>query len=545
MNLLNFINQESEHPKLRIAVFASIAGIASSLLLATINTAAHVVGDDELQIKYFFIYLICLALFVYAKRYTLSQATIAIEAMVRRVRMRISDKIRHTELRYIEDTGYSEIYNRLSQDTITVSQSAAILVSAAQSAIMILFCFLYIAWLSFSGFLVIIVAIGLGIMLFLSQQNMIANELRQASETERFFFDRLGHLLRGFKELKLSGRKSHALYEHLEVTSRETEQHKVNAGLKSVLILMFSQIFLYSLLAINIFILPNLASISSPDIIKLTTAILFIIGPLEATVGSIQMYINANVAISNIYQLEASIDAATKGLQEGETLLNNKPATFHRLELSNINFYYSDQKGQAMFNVGPINFTLQSGEIVFIVGGNGSGKSTLLKILTGLYQPHQGKILLDNEVITQLNYPEYRELFATIFTDFHLFDQFYGLDTVDGNEVSSLIKLMELEKKTRFINGKFSNINLSTGQRKRLAYIVSLMEDKQIYIFDEWAADQDPQFRRYFYEVLLHDLRNQGKTIIAVTHDDKYFENADRVLKMDYGQLIEYRHEHE
>jgi len=543
VNLLNFINQESEHPKLRIAMFAGIAGIASSLLLATINTAAHVVADDEFQIQYFFIYLICLILFVYAKRYTLSEAIVAIEGMVRRVRMRIADKIRHTELCYVEETGYSEIYNRLSQDTITVSQSATMLVSAAQSSIMLVFCLLYIAWLSFAGFLIIVTAVGAGLVIFLARQRVIADDLKQAARSERFFFDRLGHVLRGFKELKLNGRKSHDLYEHLEIISRETEQHKVNAGMRSVLIVMFSQIFFYTLLAIIIFVLPNLAPDASHEVIKLTTAILFIVGPLESIVGNIQVYINANVAIGNIYQLEASIDAATKGIHEGETLIDAKPPTFQRLELRDINFHYSDQEGRAMFSVGPINLTLRSGEILFIVGGNGSGKSTLLKILTGLYYPHEGQLILDDNVIGQSDYPEYREIFTTIFTDFHLFDQFYGLDNVDADEVISLIKLMELEKKTRFINGKFSNISLSTGQRKRLAYIVSLMEDKQIYIFDEWAADQDPQFRRYFYEVLLQDLRNQGKTIIAVTHDDKYFDNADRVLRMDYGKLTEYQHD--
>ncbi|WP_176329732.1 cyclic peptide export ABC transporter [Thioflexithrix psekupsensis] len=542
MNLLNFINRESEHPKTRIIIFASVAGISSSLLLATINTAAHVIAEDDFQIQYLFIYLICLSLFVYAKRYTLSQATIAIEGMVRRVRMRITDKIRHTELRYVEDTGYSEIYNRLSQDTITVSQSATLLVSAAQSAIMLLFCLIYIAWLSVSGFLIIVVAVISGIIIFLGRQRVIADDLQQAARTERYFFDRLGHLLRGFKEVKLNGRKSHDLYHHLEKVSRETEQHKINAGLKSVLILMFSQIFFYTLLAIIIFVLPKFSPTSTHEVIKLTTAILFIVGPLESIVGNIQVYINSNVAIGNIYQLEATIDAATKGIRVGETQLAEQPAPFERLELQEVNFYYSDREGKALFSVGPINLTLRMGEILFLVGGNGSGKSTLLKILTGLYYPHSGKILLDGVEITQHDYPSYRELFTTIFTDFHLFDRFYGLDDVNANEVISLIKLMELEKKTRFIDGHFSNINLSTGQRKRLAYIISLMENKQIYIFDEWAADQDPEFRRYFYEVLLQDLRNQGKTIIAVTHDDHYFDNADRVLKMDYGQLKEYRH---
>lgn len=78
---------------------------------------------------------------------------------------------------------------------------------------------------------------------------------------------------------------------------------------------------------------------------------------------------------------------------------------------------------------------------------------------------------------------------------------------------------------------------MSTGQKKRLAYIASVLEDKQIYVFDEWAADQDPEFRKYFYEVLLQDLKQKGKTIIAVSHDDRYFSAADKVIKLEYGSI--------
>jgi putative ATP-binding cassette transporter len=187
--------------------------------------------------------------------------------------------------------------------------------------------------------------------------------------------------------------------------------------------------------------------------------------------------------------------------------------------------------------VGPLNLTIQQGEILFIVGGNGSGKSTLLKLLTGLYYPDVGTLSVDDKVIEQDNYQAYRELFSIIFTDFHLFDRLYGLPAVDEQQLNALLRLMELEKKTQYLDGKFSHLDLSTGQKKRLAFIVTVLEDKPVYILDELAADQDPQFRKYFYEKVLPDLREQGKTIIAVTHDDKYFEVADRIIKMDYGEI--------
>ena len=176
---------------------------------------------------------------------------------------------------------------------------------------------------------------------------------------------------------------------------------------------------------------------------------------------------------------------------------------------------------------------------MFIVGGNGSGKSTLLKLITGLYYPLTGNIYLNNKPLEADDYVDYRELYSTIFTDFHLFDRLYGIEDIDSQRVDQFLETMGLEKKTTFKNNGFSNTELSTGQKKRLAYIASVLEDKQIYIFDEWAADQDPEFRQYFYEVLLKDLKAKGKTVIAVSHDDRYFYAADRVIKIEYGKIIE------
>jgi putative ATP-binding cassette transporter len=180
------------------------------------------------------------------------------------------------------------------------------------------------------------------------------------------------------------------------------------------------------------------------------------------------------------------------------------------------------------------------GELLFIVGGNGSGKSTFMKLLTGLYQSEAGLVMVDGRLIQKENIFYYRDLFSVIFSDFHLFDRLYGSEEVDAEKVKELIQGMKLEEKVQFKDGRFSTLNLSTGQRKRLALIASLVEDKEIYIFDEWAAEQDHHFRAYFYEVILPDLKKAGKTIIAVTHDDRYWGKADRVIKFEYGKLADF-----
>ncbi len=299
---------------------------------------------------------------------------------------------------------------------------------------------------------------------------------------------------------------------------------------------MFAQIVYYLLFAIIIFILPNMTTIDAATIIKITAAVLFIVGPVDMVVSAIPAFARANVAIEGLQNLEKQLDYAAQQAQTIEQYPVND-APFQSLKMENLHFQYVDPQGQPLFAIGPIDFEIQRGELLFVVGGNGSGKSTFLKLLIGLYYPHQGQIYLNGQPVLRADYLNYREQFSAIFTDFHLFDKIYGVTTTQAT-VDALLVKMEMAKKTRYVEDRFTVTKLSTGQRKRLAYIASVLEDKSVLIFDEWAADQDPHFRQFFYRTLLPELRDQGKTIIAVTHDDHYFDAADRVLKMDRGLLL-------
>ncbi|HIG17002.1 MAG TPA: ATP-binding cassette domain-containing protein, partial [Candidatus Handelsmanbacteria bacterium] len=209
-----------------------------------------------------------------------------------------------------------------------------------------------------------------------------------------------------------------------------------------------------------------------------------------------------------------------------------------KITVTGIEFAYQNKSAGEQFKIGPLSFDINAGEVLFIVGGNGSGKSTLLKVISTLYQPQQGTIKIDDLTVDDDAIDAYRELFSIIFSDFHLFGKLYGLRHVQPERVNELLGRMQLDGKTTFADECFTSLELSTGQRKRMALAVALMEDKQIYLFDEWAAEQDPEFRSYFYEHLLSELKRNGKTVIAVSHDDRYFHHADRVLKMELGSFV-------
>jgi putative ATP-binding cassette transporter len=205
-------------------------------------------------------------------------------------------------------------------------------------------------------------------------------------------------------------------------------------------------------------------------------------------------------------------------------------------------FRYTDKYSEAVFQVGPVDFTLRRGELVFITGGNGSGKSTFLRVLAGLYKPDSGEITFDGLRLTDHTRDLYRSLFAAIFVDYHLFQRLYGIADPNPLEIDQLLAQFRLSDKTRLVNNEFTNTDLSGGQRKRIALIVSLLEKRPIFLLDEWTAEQDPDFRRKFYDELLPALMRDGATIVAITHDDRYLKELTlpaRSLRMDEGRFIE------
>ncbi|MCP4397799.1 MAG: cyclic peptide export ABC transporter [bacterium] len=539
MNLHTLYQKERERSVVPILIAASVSGIAQSALLGTITIAADTVSQKAVQVKFLIIFLAAFGVMIIGKRYAMKHAIILIERMVKKIRLRISDKIRHSDLLFLERLGKGDLYTRLAHDANFISQAAVTIVNAAQSVLTVVFCLIFVAMLSRAAFVITIISLGVGIARYLSHQKVILHELDQIRMREGTFFDTINQLLDGFKELKINRKKSDHYFKFFKVLADENEGLKIDVGKYFIVRLMFSQVMFYILLAVIVFLVPRFELLEDALIIRVTATILFIIGPMNIIAAAVPLFTRANIAIKNLYELEAQLDAAGTNHVVAQSSLITSITSFQQFSLGDVKFSYKNTEGDPMFTVGPINLTVQQGELVFLIGGNGSGKTTLLKLLTGLYYPDSGKIKVDDFTITPLRYQSYRELFSPIFSDFYLFKRLYGLDAIEYPQILKLLQLMKLEKKTEVVEGAFTNIDLSTGQRKRLAMVAALLDDRQVYVLDEWAADQDPIFREYFYNVLLQELQARGKTIIAVSHDDRYFHIPDRVLKMEYGQFVE------
>jgi putative ATP-binding cassette transporter len=243
----------------------------------------------------------------------------------------------------------------------------------------------------------------------------------------------------------------------------------------------------------------------------------------------------AVVALKKVESLGLSLTNSAHEIVDDTLLISHK---WKHLKLENITHSYYHEPEENSFVLGPINLKLHQGEIIFILGGNGSGKSTLAKLITGLYIPETGNIYLDGNPINNENIEWYRQQFSVVFSDFYLFDRFLGFDNqnLDFQTQKYLAKL-QLDHKVKVKNGVLSTTELSQGQRKRLALLTAYLEDRPIYMFDEWASDQDPVFKEIFYTQLLPELKNRGKTVLVISHDDQYFYLADRIVKLEYGQV--------
>lgn len=190
--------------------------------------------------------------------------------------------------------------------------------------------------------------------------------------------------------------------------------------------------------------------------------------------------------------------------------------------------------------MGPVNLTIHRGELLFLIGGNGSGKSTLAMLLTGLYQPQSGEILLDGRALSAEKPEDYRKLFSAVFTDVWLFDQLLGPEGQQANPalVEKWLAHLQMSHKLELQDGKILNLKLSKGQKTRGAAAGPGGRARH-HSAGRVGGGSGPAFPPRVLPVLLPLMQAMGKTIFAISHDDHYFIHADRLLEMRDGKLSE------
>jgi putative ATP-binding cassette transporter len=540
MSFFQLVRREMEGSLTRLTIVSAVGGVSTTLILAAINTGAHAADAGRVSLSAAALFIIALILFIQTQHYILITTTAHIGAIIHKLRVRLIDYVRRSELLPLEKIGRAQIVAAVTMETTTLTLASNALAFATQGALLILLVTLYVAYLSLLAFVMVVIIVGIGAALFHAKTRQLAIEMREAATWENRLFDRLSDVLDGFKEVRLNRARSDELFEHTVEVSRAAANLKIRTQSETYRRMIFLQSSLFTLLGAVAFVVPTVSVTGAGTITKTITALIFIIGAVSGLVQSIPVIAAADAAADKIDQLEKQLKDA---MSVAELPAFEEPQkTFKKIEMRDVEFSYLDKWSNAVFKVGPLNFTLNSGDLVIVTGGNGSGKSTFMKLLASFYKPDAGEMLFDGIPVTESTYETYRSLITAVFPDFHLFERLYGIHDPDATEVDALLREFQLFDKTRLTNGEFRTIDLSSGQRKRLALIVSLLEKRPILLLDEWAADQDPEFRRKFYFELLPALHNAGVTIVAISHDDRYIEQMDvsiRKLHMEEGHLFE------
>ena len=539
MELLRYLRKESKEFDINIILIGIFAGVINLALIVILTKAATQVGDVKESGINLALAAACLAGFWYSKRYLLTRTTTIVEAIIGNVRRRIADNIRKSDLSSFENIGAESLINAVSLHANTLSQASIHAINHAHSVVMVSLAFVFIFVISKSAFFIVTGVLALLVWTFFRNRQKLSNSMKNINKGENDFLRGFTDLATGFKEIKMSSRKDREFVEgYLHGLIDRCIQLKLDTGAMLNRNLLIAHSSLFVLLGAVIFLLPVLGPDEVEHVVPVATVVIFIFGPFSDLVGAIPFMAHAVASIGEIERIEKILGAFKKENVGDESPEQLPIDSFEQLSMEHVHFQYRDEENDRNFELGPINFKINQGELIFMVGGNGSGKSTFLKVLTGLYPPDTGTIKVNDITITHKELQGYRNLMAPIFTDFHLFDKLYGIDPIDAKTARKALEHVELTDKTDLKEKNITNISLSAGQRKRLALMISILEDKPIMVFDEWAAEQDPEFRKRFYLEIVPELRKAGKTIFAITHDDKYFYTADRIVKMDYGQFV-------
>jgi putative ATP-binding cassette transporter len=460
------------------------------------------------------------------------------------LQMRLSRQILSSELSHLEQLGTPRLLATLTEDVQAISSAVFVIPFLCINIAIVLGGLLYITWLSWKVFLAIValsvVAIGSCRVLLKRGRQLLA----LAREEQDLLFNHFRSLTEGVKELKLHyQRRQDFLTEDLQTTATNFRRYNTQGLTLFATTDSWGKLIFFLAVGSMLFVLPNLIPLTPQTLSGYILTFTYLIEPMDSIVSKLPLLSKANVALQKIEALGFSLASRAESVSgrglSAEMVPPELKSSWQHLELKDVTHSYRSEQEDINFTLGPINLTLEPSELVFIIGGNGSGKSTLAKLITGLYIPEAGEIWVDKQPINQQNREWYRQHFSVVFSDFYLFERLLGFDNTDlDTQAQDYLRQLQLDRKVNVEHGKLSTTALSQGQRKRLTLLTAYLEDRPIYLFDEWAADQDPMFKEIFYTQFLPKLRDQGKTILVISHDDRYFYLADRIIKLDYGKIV-------
>ncbi len=508
-----------------------IHGAGSVFLLAQISSALTAPEGDRADMALIF------AITAVGVMLSYMCATILFERLGQRshaeLRSFVARRVLVADYRQLEVVGAARIQSALAEHCTRVAEFFESFPVILTNAVIVAGCLIYMAMLSWQVFLLALAVIAFGSLGYHLAHLRAIRHLNAAAEEQDRLFSYFRSLTDGAKELRLNRSKRTAFYEGVLGKSIELVRRERTFGMSLFIAsASWGNFLIYAFIGTVLFVLVG--DVPDRALVMTGFALVFVymVGPLEALL--------LNIPRANLAHVSGErIDEITRAMCASETETDKvSPPSLQSVGLRGVlHRYYHEQSGE-LFTLGPIDLEFRPGEITFLVGGNGSGKTTLAKLLVGLYSPEEGQIIFNGSIVDNTNRDHYRQLFSTIFSDFHLFDRLLQTGSADlDGEGNRLLAKLHLHNKVKVQDGAFDTLALSQGQRKRLALVVAYLENRPFFMFDEWAADQDPVFKEVFYREILPELRAMGKAVLVISHDDRYFHLADHLVRLESGCL--------
>lgn len=535
MNLIKFLYRHSRVLLLLATLTSILAGLSGAALVGIISQGVAQTGASASAALMFFGF--CL-LYLACKSFSEISLLNITQSAIFELRVSLSYRLLRTPLKKLQELGAHGLLPILTRDVDTFIYAFQLFPIVLGNTIIILACLGYMAWLSWQIFLMLAVTLAVCLYVYSHAEQRPMKQLVKVREQMDILYRDFRNLIEGSKELQLNARRGNAFIEKVIAPGALASKTAFTKSMTGYAWVMNTGTLLfYVVIGIVLFVVPLWLPQPPATLISLTFILLYLIRPIGEMMQALPPLRGAAIALGRIQQLDDSLPSASHGEADHATFAETGAPL---LTLSGVAHQYPAATEDSHFTLGPLDLTIRKGEIVFVVGGNGCGKTTLAMLLLGLYEPEQGSVALNGVPVTAANRDAYRQHFSAVFAEFHLFEQLLEADSPALlKQAEDYVARLQMSHKVKIANGKFSTIDLSSGQRKRLALVSSYLEDRPIYLFDEWAADQDPAFKRVFYTELLPDLKARGKTVIAITHDDAYFSYADRVIKLVDGRMSE------
>ena len=532
MELQRYFTREDRRQWLVLLGTSLAAGLAQSLTLALFNHAVAEYGAGRAHLAYLPVVLALTFAGMAAAWYGAVRGHVVATRMAIRLRDGLLERLGAANLRVVERVSPSSLHYHLLGTIGNLAGAYGTLLGCVTSGVMLLCNLAYVGWLSPAGLLAAILITIVGVTVHFWQERLVVERRQRLDRLSNVMAARHREFLDGYKELRLSGGKLRDYRGRIDSVNEEVLHQGVQVTRLSTAGDLGTNFFQFLVIVAIVFALPLYTAIDAVTIMQLITAVLVTMGPLSGVVGSIPGFTRARIALDNLRMLQAEIEATHEPSVQGAAA---PLAPFRSIELRTVEFDF----GAGGFRLGPLDLVIERGEVLFIVGGNGSGKTVLLRLLTALYHPTAGTILYNGKALVAEQRQAYREQFSAVFSDFYLFQEILGLSAARRAAAGEWLQRLDLAGKTQVEGDGLSSVALSAGQRKRLAFAIAMLEERPICILDEFGAEQDPQHRARFYRELIPLLREAGKTVIVVSHDDAYFDAGDRVVKMDYGRIVE------